>query len=286
MWRLMAVWILASLLLPAQTVSAAPPIPASVRPLETYANGGSLIERSFFSPALGQEISYRLFLPPDYDASRQRYPSLYLLHGLDASPEQWPFLGVGTTADEMIAAGDIEPLVIIFPFGANSYYLNEPENGLRWADHVAQDVRQDVDRGYRTLRRARSRAIGGLSMGGDAALRFGLTYPSTFGVVGAHSPSTRLTYTDTPGIFADEEAFNVANPLWLIRNEGVPGNLRIWIDVGDGDPWWWSAEALSEALAERGIRHDFHYYVGEHDDTYWAAHVRDYLQFYDSALRE
>jgi enterochelin esterase-like enzyme len=256
-----------------------------VRPIETYRHGGALIERSFYSPALRQRMSYWLFLPPDYDGATDRYPVLYLLHGLDADPEQWPFLGVTSTADELIATGEIRPMLIAMPFGSNSYYVDEPDEGLRWADHIADEVVDDVDTHYRTFPSARSRAIGGLSMGGDAALRFGMTRPSTFGVVGAHSPSIRGSYADAPGgIFPDQDAFNRANPLWLAENTSIPKDLRIWIDLGDADPWQWTAEQLHALLDDQGVPNELHEFEGEHDDTYWAEHVPDYLAFYSATL--
>jgi hypothetical protein len=60
--------------------------------------------------------------------------------------------------------------------------------------------------------------------------------------------------------------------------------LTIWLDIGDGGPWWWSFEELHEPIVEPGVSHEFHYFVGEHDDTYWSAHLGDYLVFHATAL--
>jgi len=263
-----------------------PPGPAgSVRPRDSYPNGGALLEQSLYSRALSQDISYWIFLPPGYDASARRYPVVYMLHGLDADSEQWPAFGLTGTADELIADGDIQPLLIVLPFGWNSYFLNDPRDGLRWADHITTEVVGDVDRRYRTVARARSRAIGGLSMGGDAALRFALTFPELFGVSGAHSPSTRFSYDEAPeGLFADEEAFNRANPLWLITHTRVARKLKVWLDVGEDDPWLLNVRAIHELLEEQGVEHELHIYEGEHGDEYWSDHVADYLRFYSAAL--
>ena len=39
-------------------------------------------ERRFASTALGEDRSYWVYLPPGYKESRERYPALYLLHGM------------------------------------------------------------------------------------------------------------------------------------------------------------------------------------------------------------
>jgi enterochelin esterase-like enzyme len=276
---------------PEVTVPPAPTSAERAAPLGTtrlvdaYPGGGALLEQVFYSPALGQDISYWVFLPPGYAESGGRYPTLYMLHGLDAGSQQWPALGLTSVADELIDAGSIAPLLIVLPFASNSYYVDEPDGGPRWADHIREHLVADVAARYRALDRAASRAIGGLSMGGDAALRFALTSPDVFGVVGGHSPSIRRAYDDAPrGVFRDESAFNQANPLWLARNRPIPSELKIWLDVGDGDPWWWSVEALHEILVARDVEHQFTYFVGEHEDDYWSAHVGDYLRFYAAAL--
>ena len=44
------------------------------------ATRGEWVEQHFYSQALGREDAYMVWLPPGYDTSKQRYPSLYLLH--------------------------------------------------------------------------------------------------------------------------------------------------------------------------------------------------------------
>jgi enterochelin esterase-like enzyme len=54
--------------------------------------------------------------------------------------------------------------------------------------------------------------------------------------------------------------------------------------MGDDEPWWWTAEQLHEFLDQQGVPNELHEFEGEHEDTYWAEHVSDYLAFYSSAF--
>ena len=54
------------------------------RPLKTNKAHTTAILRDaiFHSSSLNRGLHYRILLPADYEASAQRYPTLFLLHGL------------------------------------------------------------------------------------------------------------------------------------------------------------------------------------------------------------
>ena len=43
----------------------------------------------FFSPAVDRTMKYNILLPRGYESSSQRYPVLYLLHGLGQNYTTW-----------------------------------------------------------------------------------------------------------------------------------------------------------------------------------------------------
>lgn len=45
------------------------------------AAGGTLVESTLHSDILGRDLPYRIYLPPGYSSTAERYPVLYLLHG-------------------------------------------------------------------------------------------------------------------------------------------------------------------------------------------------------------
>ena len=140
----------------------------------------------FQSPAVDRTMKYNILLPDDYAASTERYPVLYLLHGLTQNYTAW-----GLSNGAPFYAGLYEDLIIVMPDVGNSWYVNwaENEGGQRnnWEDHVIEDVISHVDWNFRTIARREGRAITGLSMGGYGAITMGLRHPEMFISIGSTS---------------------------------------------------------------------------------------------------
>jgi enterochelin esterase-like enzyme len=277
--------------IPAAADAPPAPIPAAAvyppEPMFVSLPGGTLVTpERFYSRSLGKTTWYEVILPPGYQSGKQRYPVLYMLHGAAGGAGEWLEIGLHTAADALWQEQASGGFIIVLPEGGTfSYYLNHASNGPRYGDYLAFDIVQEIDTHYRTIPAAPFRAIGGLSMGGDGALRLGLTYPSIFGVVGAHSPTTRLSYDQRPGdIYGDEQYWQQNNPLWLIRNTDTASSLQIWIDMGLDDVWLPNAQALLAALEDSGSEPEYHELEGDHGGEYWTAHQASYLRFYAQAF--
>jgi enterochelin esterase-like enzyme len=244
---------------------------------------GRLIEQWFFSRALGREMSYFMYFPPDYDESGRSYPVLYLLHGAAGDAAEWPVYGVIDMLDQAILAKDVEPFLVVLPQGEFGYWINHAEEGYRWGDYVTRDLVQHVDGTYRTLRRPHRRAIGGLSMGGAGALVQAFTHPQVFGIAGAHGPALREDNSLVPFLGTGTE-FAARDPIALARTRPGIEQLQIMLDTGEEDPWYARVLVLYDVLLQRGIQHEFHVWPGGHDEAYWSSHTPEYLRFYSNAL--
>jgi enterochelin esterase-like enzyme len=241
-------------------------------------------------------MPFYLYLPPGYSVqSQRRYPTLYLLSGLGGNYKEWYNFGICGIMDELIATGKAKPMIIVMPSGNDNpaggvgmYWFNHApppvSDGERWGDYVWKDLVTYIDANYRTLPKRESRAIGGLSAGGQAALMHGFTHPELFSIVGAHSPSFRRA-DGSVAYFGDEEYYNQYDPIWLVQNTDTWKQLTIWIDDGDHDDQWGSAIlAYHDLLVKLGVPHEFHLFYGFHDPPYWAIHTPDYLLWYASKL--
>jgi enterochelin esterase-like enzyme len=246
---------------------------------------GMLRDDKLTSPIIGEDFTYRIYLPPDYQTRPQRrYPVLYMLHGNGGNYTEWSDSYLPEQADRMMVAGQIPPFIIVMPDDGETTYWANWSDGPRWGDYVAEDVVSTIDQRYRTLPNARSRAIGGLSMGGLGALNLAMQHPDVFGIVGAHSPSVRLE-PDAALWFLAGDNFWEHNPVWLAENAAGIDQLAIWIDAGTDDVWLPSIEAVRDALVYRGIHPTWNNFPGPHEAEYWIEHVPDYLRFYGSELR-
>ncbi len=251
------------------------------------ARRGEWQEIHFYSRALGSEQAYLAWLPPGYETSKQRYPTLYLLHGAGGpagyGPDEWLGYALTEDLDRLLGLGLIEPMIVILPDGAQGYWMNHADGGPRWADYVAIDLVKDVDSRFRTEPVRERRAIGGLSMGGHGALQLALNHPDVFSIVGAHSPTLR-SFEDSPEFFGDPSWFAKYDPLSLARSTSAPAKLTIWMDIGNEDPWRPATEQLRDVLVAKHASVLYHVLEGEHEGWYWEYYLPEYLNFYSRAL--
>jgi enterochelin esterase-like enzyme len=262
---------------PKPVATAVPPTPAP--PLK-----GTSLEAKFYSPILKREMPYRIYLPADYYTSDNRYPVLYMLHGMSGSYEEWIDYHLFDIADEMMDKGQIKPMIIVLPSGDREYWVDHANNGPQWGEYVVRDVINQIDTTYRTIPHTSDRAVGGHSMGGHGALQLAFNHPDVFGIAGAHSPTMRTRDT-SPEFFGDQTFYAAHDPVSLAKTSSNLEHLKIWVDIGMHDSLWRPrAEELHQVLTGRGIPHQWHLDEGGHTAEYWTGHVPAYLQFYSSSF--
>jgi enterochelin esterase-like enzyme len=217
----------------------------------------------------GRPTVFIIYLPPCYEQfPDQRYPVLYLLNGqpfsVDPYPpgEQWIRMGAPTAADELIHSGVSAPFIIVFP---EDRYWNI-QQGTRFGQYLLNDILPYIDDHYRTLTGRDQRAIGGLSRGGGWAFQVCVNNPELFGRLGLHSAA----YFNNDRLDFERRVRELPPETWP----------RIYLDVGDNDLERDSNIRLEELLTAYGIPHEWHLNAGAHDETYWSAHVKEYLQWY------
>lgn len=133
-----------------------------------------------------------IYLPPEYEKSTNRYPTLYMLCGYSGTIKAFnDWMNFQVQLDEMINNNQLDPMIMVLISGRNelygSFYVNSPVTG-NWEDFVINDVIGYIDSNYRTIDDPDSRGISGHSMGGYGALNLAMLHPELFGAVYAMSP--------------------------------------------------------------------------------------------------
>ena len=127
---------------------------------------------------LGQEMTapfFYIYTPAGYDASSaDGYPVLALLHGFGDDMNYWTDgVDVKTLFDELIAAGTMDPMIVVMPNGVGgvigSWYADSPVFG-GYATYIESIIGQ-VEASYNSNGQ---RAIAGLSMGGFGAFHLAM----------------------------------------------------------------------------------------------------------------
>ena len=268
-----------------------PVAPAQPRPMpERVENRGVTVrDAQFQSEALGRPMKYRVILPAGYVESAGRYPVLYLLHGLTGDYTDWE---QKTRIDEYAAN---YRLIIVMPDAGNSWYANSagnPQN--RYEDYIAKDLVREIDSHYRTLQLRTARYIGGLSMGGYGALKFGLKYPMTFSFAasssgaqsavhtgaGANSPWSKEVTQEFNQIFgAAGSTARTENELSTIIAKADPKTAPfLYLDCGTEDALLNVNRDTAAQLQKGGFRFEYRERPGRHEWIYWDHQVREVLR--------
>jgi enterochelin esterase-like enzyme len=252
---------------------------------------GRVVTGTFSSTALRRTMPYTVYLPPGYDAAPSaRYPTLYMLHGGSGTNREWIDYGLLDAANALMGPGSIPPFIIVLPQGDQEYWVDHVvdartgANGEKWGTYTAKEVVPTIDARFRTIPDPTARAIGGLSMGGRAAIQLSLNFPGVWSAIGAHSPSLRPE-GDAPTYLGFGADFAARDPLSLINAKpALARTCAWWLDAGNVDPWIAQVTALHEKLDALEIANEWHPWSGDHSLAYWSAHVGDYLVYYAGAI--
>jgi predicted esterase len=130
-----------------------------------------------------------IYLPPGYDASDERYPVVYALHGIFTNQKD-DILGMGVQINSQIAEGEAREMILVFPDGDNlfggSNYMSSPTIG-DYETYISQELVAYVDSNYRTIPNRDARGIAGCSMGGNGALHLAFKFPDIFSTAAGFS---------------------------------------------------------------------------------------------------
>ncbi len=159
---------------------------------------GSVVQTTIVSKALEgnapgdpHERDLYVYLPPGYDNSDDRYPSVYCLTGFTGRGRMLlndnAFTpNLAERMDKLIAVGTIKPMIVVMPdcftYYGGSQYINSTATG-NYEDHLTQEIVPYVDENYRSMADRGSRAVMGKSSGGYGALIMGLRNADLFGLV-------------------------------------------------------------------------------------------------------
>jgi S-formylglutathione hydrolase FrmB len=175
--------------------------------------GGTLLSGTF----PGTQRPGYVYLPPRFEP-KQRYPVVYLLHGLRGSPSEFVAAArLVSFADGGISAGTMRPFIAVIPAAGATHAYNGEWAGP-WENALVQDVVPWVDANLPTVRGPTGRVLAGLSAGGFGAVDIGLRHPGLFGTVeswgGYFHP-----LPDGPFAHASRADLRAHDPTLLVRSE-------------------------------------------------------------------
>jgi enterochelin esterase-like enzyme len=210
-----------------------------------------------------------VYTPPGYDAETDKYPVLYIQHGVGENEMGWVWQGkLNLIADNLIAQGRCKKLLIVMNTG---YAFTEGEDPVFFPGDFDTELTKDclpyIEGKYRALTDRHNRAVAGLSLGSIQALFIALKHRDLFANVGVFSggfPIKRPEY-DYTEYFNDAERVNSDFDL-------------IFVSGGDNEGFLKGTLPMLEKLREKGIKITDYHRPGFHVWDVWRYSAYEMLQ--------
>jgi len=224
---------------------------------------GKIDTVTYTSKTVGTSRGALIYTPPGY-SKKNKYPVLYLLHGIGGDEKEWLNGGKPQVIlDNLYAENKIQPMIVVMPNGramkddratGNIFDSVKVQAFATFEKDLLNDLIPFVEKNFPVLKDRESRAIAGLSMGGGQSLNFGLGNPDKFAWIGGFS-----------------SAPNTKNPGELVPNpEETKKKLKLlWISCGASDGLIRISERTHNYLNQHSIPHIYYIEPGVHDFKVW-----------------
>ena len=255
----------------AQGIEKAAPIDFdSVR---TGIPNGKIDTITYESKTVGTKRRALIYTPPGF-SRKNKYPVLYLLHGIGGDEKEWLKGGKPQVIlDNLLADGKIAPMIVVMPNGramkddraaGNIFDSLKVQAFANFEKDLLNDLIPFIEKNYPVLTDREHRAIAGLSMGGGQSLNFGLGNLDKFAWVGGFS-----------------SAPNTKRPEELVPDpEAAKNKLKLlWISCGDNDGLISFSKRTHDYLFEKGVPHIYYIEPGVHDFKVWKNGLYMFSQF-------
>jgi len=245
---------------------------------------GTVSKRWYTSKGLKEDRRLTVYTPPGYETSKEKYPVLYLLHGMGGDEEAWMTLGrASQILDNLIAQGKAKPMIVVMPNGhtSNSAAPGESSKGFYKIDMRTPDIFTGdmetyfkeiiafTETNYRIKADAANRAVAGLSMGGFHSLYISANYPKTFDYVGLFSPA----------ILPPE---NQKSPIYQNLDEKLKTQQKnsyklYWIAIGKTDFLYKNVSEYRQNLDKMDFKYQYIESEGGHTWSNWRTYLNDFV---------
>jgi enterochelin esterase-like enzyme len=222
------------------------------------------------SKSVGNKRKAVVYTPPGYSAD-QKYPVLYLLHGIGGDENEWSRGGQPEVIlNNLIAEKKSVPMIIVMPNGRAQPDDRPGSNAMATAPAFGKfdkdllgDLIPFVESKYSVKNDRENRALAGLSMGGGQSLNFGLANVDTFAWVGGFSsaPNTKPAAELVP------------------VPEKVKKHLKLlFISCGNKDGLIRVSQGVHAHLKQEQVPHIWHVDEHAHDFQHWKKALYHFAQ--------
>ena len=247
--------------------------PAGFDSLRSGIPHGKIDTITYESKTVGTKRRAIIYTPPGF-SKKNKYPVLYLLHGIGGDEKEWLNGGKPQVIlDNLYSHGKIEPMIVVMPNGramkddravGNIFDSAKVQAFATFEKDLLNDLIPYIEKNFPVLTDKEHRAIAGLSMGGGQSLNFGLGNLDKFAWVGGFS-----------------SAPNTKKPEELVPDPVAAKNKLklLWISCGDNDGLITFSKRTHDYLYEKNVPHIYYIEPGVHDFKVWKNGLYMFSQF-------
>jgi alpha-glucosidase len=248
----------------------------------TKSDNVSFLKKKFVMPKVN-DLSHKiwLYLPPDYESSKKKYPVIYMHDGQNLFDDKTSYVGewkVDETLNKIYKETGKGFIVVGIEHGGKervNEYTPWPHEkygggkGKEYIHFIVNVLKPYIDANYRTKSKQKYTGLMGSSLGGLISYYGGLTYPDVFGKIGALSTS----------FWFSDEVFE------LTKKKGNQQNLRLFLLVGgkEGDSMVSDMYKAEKTLLETGFRRKNIISKlnkqAEHNEAFWSSELETVVKW-------
>lgn len=249
---------------------------------------GNITRHFYHSGIIGDNRSYMVYTPPNYDMERSDpYPVLYLMHGLSENENAWFLSGKANfILDNLIAENRAEPMLVVCPLGyGNPSQISQGIGGAFeiFERSLFEELIPRLENEYHIGTANTDRAITGLSMGAGQSLYIGINHPDKFAYVGGFSSAVVMyginrdrTTVQEPEKLLDSDLFEEVFPY---VETGINDKLKLlWIATGKNDGEFNYSMEFKLWLKSKNILFEEVITPGQHTWMVWKRNLVDFTQ--------
>ena len=233
-----------------------------------------VLNKEFELPGLNRTRKIRLYLPPSYTTTTNKYPVIYMHDAQNLFDDATSYAGewgVDESLNTLASSANFEVIVVGIDNGAENR-TNEmspwdhPDfgkgEGEVYTNFIINTIKPYIDANYRTLSDKENTAIMGSSMGGFISHYAAYQHPEVFGKVGIFSPS----YWFSDQVFT------------LTKNKPLDKNHKIYLLAGlkEGSEMSENTQRMyDEIVAASHPKENIQVFIdpeGEHNEGFWKKH--------------
>jgi enterochelin esterase-like enzyme len=253
-------------------VRAFPDAPDGFKTPRPDISHGRIESFEYDSSVTGTRRKANVYLPPGYSPD-QKYPVLYLLHGIGGDETEWMrFCAPNTILDNLIADGKAAPMIVVLSNGralpddravGNPFTPEKVAGFAKFERDLLDDLIPAIEAKYAAFTDRDHRALAGLSMGGGQTLNFGLGHLDTFAWLGGFSsaPNTRPPADLLPDPAAAKKQLKL-----------------LYLSCGNKDGLINISQGVHRYLKEHDVPHIWNVDDHAHDPETWGSNLYHFAQ--------